>query len=151
MRTLNRLWCADRVLDPVMLAVVGRAVTRPHALADLQRVLQLLDASASRREFVSVRAVLLRFPSGADAELETSIRHLVDTSDDLREQRGVAVLRRGDEHAETDALRLARESGEERERLEAVAIGNTDRSTEEVIADPERLDADALGLTREIS
>ena len=131
--------------------MVRRAVARPHALADLERVLELFDASPGFWELVSVRAVLLGFPSGPDAELEPSIRHLVDAGDDLREERRVAVLRRSDEHSKTDTRRLARERCEKRECLEAVAIGNADGSAEEVVADPERLDADALGLTREIS
>src|SRR2546425_10990563 len=71
-RALRRLRRADRVVDAVVLPVVRGALLSPEASGDLESLLQLIDALARRREAVSIGAVLLFFPSRADAELESA-------------------------------------------------------------------------------
>src|SRR6266542_3805381 len=149
-RLLRGLRRAHRVVDAVVLAVIRRAVLRPETHADLERVLELLDPCARRLELVPVRPVLL-LPAGADPELDATVRHLVDAGDDLRQQRRIAVLRRRDEHAEPDPLRVTRECGEQGPRLETVAVGYALLPAEEVVAHPERLEAGPLGLSGEVA
>src|SRR5439155_17223825 len=149
-RSLCRLWGADRVHDAVVLAAERRSLLRPKARADLERLAELRHSITSPRELVAVGAVLVLLPSRTDAELDPAVRHLIDAGDGLREQRRVAVLRRRDETAEPDRRRVARERGKQRPRLEAVAIGEA-LAAEEVIAHPERLETGALRLARELA
>src|SRR5207237_10453782 len=66
-------------------------------------------------------------------------------------QRRVAVLDGGDENAESDLGRVPRGSGEERPRLEAVAIGRPAWTAEEMVAHPERREAGLLGALCEVA
>ena len=136
MRTLPRFRGADRVVDAVLLSGVRRALLGPEAFADLDGVDHLLDARAGVRKLVPVGLVLVLLPARPDPELDATARHLVDARDRLREERRVAVLRRGHEASQPDRLRLARQRGEQRPCLEAVAVREA-LAAEEVIADPE--------------
>src|SRR5258706_163598 len=148
-RSLHGLRSGDRVLDAVVLARIRRALLGPEASADLDRVDHLVDPRARVEVVIPVRLVFVDLPSRADPELDPSARHVIDPRDDLREQGGVAVLRRSHETAEPDGRRVARERREHGPRLEAVAVGYA-LPAEEVIAYPERLEADALGRACEI-
>ena len=150
-RPLGRLGRADRVVDAVVLAVEGRAIVLPEALRDLDALAELIHAIAGRREVVPVGSVLIFLPPGADPEFEPAAGDVVDARRHLRLERGVAVLDGGDEDTESDRGRVPRESGEERPRLEAVAIGRPTGTAEEMVAYPERREAGRLGALCEIA
>src|SRR6185503_2615316 len=98
-----------------------------------------------------VRAVLVFLPAGPDSELETATGNVVDARRHLRLERGVPVLDGRDQHAEPDLRRVTRERGEQRPRLEAVAVRRPARPAEEVVADPERIEARFLRALREVA
>src|SRR5207245_1465408 len=98
---------ADGRVHAVMLAVVRRAILRPEATRDLERVLELVHARRRARVVVAVGAVLRLLPAGAEAELETPTGDLIHAGGDLREQSGIPVLDRGDERAQSDAGGIA--------------------------------------------
>src|SRR5438093_4803354 len=122
-RSLCRLWGADRGHDAVVLAPERRPLLRPKARADLERLAELRHSITRPPELVTVGGGLELLPSRTHAELDPATRHLIDARDGLRAQRGLAALRRRDETAEPDRRGVARERGKERPRLEAVAIG----------------------------
>src|SRR5438552_14683388 len=150
-RPLRRLRCADRVVDAVVLAVKGRALILPEPLRDLDPFAELIDAIAGRREVVSVGPVLILLPPGPDSDLEPTTGHVVDVRRHLRLPRGVPVLHGGHEDTESDRGRVPRESGKERPRLEAVAIGRPTWTAEEMVAYPERHEAGLLGALCEVA
>ena len=59
-----------------------------------------------------VHAVLGFEPTGAEAELDPTVRHLVDTGHRDRERTGEPERGRGDERAEADRRRVPGETGE---------------------------------------
>src|SRR3954447_2479484 len=69
-RLLERLRIALRAAHGEVRALVGRVGLGPHALHDLDAVLEHRDAGAGRRELVAVRLVLALVPTGADAPVE---------------------------------------------------------------------------------
>ena len=72
MRPLRRLRRADGLDDPVMPAVVTRAVLGPHAAADLERLDQLVDAHAGGGKVVAVCVVLVLLPTGPHPKLDAT-------------------------------------------------------------------------------
>src|SRR2546430_3795744 len=150
-RPLGRLRRADRVVDPVVLSVVGRAVVLPEPSRDLETVAELLHAITGRGKVVAVRPVLVLFPTRADAELEPAAGHVIDAGRHLRLERGVAVLDRGHENAEADLGRIARQSGQEGPCLEAVAVRRPTGAAEEMVTHPERCEPGLLRALREVA
>ena len=94
----------------------------PGAADDLELLLEQLEARAERRELEAVGLVLALVPAGAEAEVDTAARDVVDGGDELREHRRMAERRRRDEHAEAQPGRDRREAGERRPGLERAAI-----------------------------
>src|SRR2546428_5633949 len=140
-RPLRGLGRADRVVDPVVLPVIGGALLAPEASCDLQSVPELLDALARRRKVVAVGAVLLFFPARADAKFKAPAGHVVQPGRDLGLRRRVPVLDRCHEYAKAYPRGVTRERGEQGPGLEAVAIGRpAARTAEEMVADPERVE-----------
>src|SRR5438445_10651698 len=76
---LERLGRAERVVDAVMLAVIGRPLVLPHARADLERLDHLGDARRGVGELVAVRSVLDLLPAGTQTEVEPPLAHAVAT------------------------------------------------------------------------
>src|SRR5205823_3591972 len=136
-RMLRRLRRADRVVDAVVLSVIGGALSAPETSRDLERLFELLHADARWWEVVPVRVVLLLLPSGAHAELQPATGYVVHAGRDLGLERGVAVLDGGDEYTQTDALGVPRERRKERPGLEAVLVRRAVGPAEKVVAHPE--------------
>ena len=80
-----------------MPALVRTVVVAPHLEADLQRLLEALEALGQRRERHAEAEVLALVPGGTDAELGPAAREHVEGGDDLGQQPGVAVGDAGDE------------------------------------------------------
>ncbi|MEN3271844.1 MAG: hypothetical protein V7636_605 [Actinomycetota bacterium] len=63
---------AQRLGQSVVLALIGAVVVAPQLEADLQRLLEALEALGRRREGHTQPEVLALVPGGADAELGAS-------------------------------------------------------------------------------
>src|SRR5256714_13632998 len=150
-RPLDRLRRADRVVNPVVLSDVGRAVLLPEPPCDLEAIAKLLHAVAGRGKVVPVGPVLVLFPSRADPKLEPAVGHVIDTRCHLRLESRVAELNCRDEDAEADLRRVSCERGEEGPRLEAVAVRGPPQAAEEMVAHPERVEARFLRALREVA
>ena len=99
-RRLDRRRAADRLVEPVVLALVRPVVVAPHLEADLHRLLQPLEALADRRERHAEPEVLALVPRRADAELGPAAGEHVERGHRLGQQPRVAVGHAGDEEAE---------------------------------------------------
>ena len=96
-------------LQPVVAALERRGVARPHALRDLQRLLQPLEALGDRRQREPKRARLRLVVARAEAEPGAAAGEHVEGRGGLDQQRGLAVGHRADHRAEPDALRVGGE------------------------------------------
>ena len=105
-----------------MRAGEGERAVGPGSADDLELLLEQLEARAERRELEAVGLVLAFVPAGAEAEVDTAARDVVDGCDDLREHRRMAERRRRDEHAEAQPGRDRGEAGERRPGLERAAL-----------------------------
>ena len=120
----NRDVAADRLgivvgaVHVEMCAVEGRALLREHQAADLQRVLEPLEAFLERREVEPVREVLVLEPGGADAEPGAAAGDDVERRGGFRQQRRVAVGDAADERAERERRGAGGDRGEHRLALE---------------------------------
>src|SRR5581483_774396 len=109
---------------------------------DLDALFESVEALARGRIRQAVRAVLGVVPAGAHAQDEPPAAQVVDGQRHAREQRRMAEGDRTDEWPEPHARRLG---GGQRERypaLQRFALG--DRERQEVIRQPERLEAEPL-------
>jgi hypothetical protein len=95
-----------------VLPVVRAVVVAPHLQADLQRLLEALEALGDRWVRHAEPAVLALVPGGADAELGAATGEDVEGGDDLGQQAGMAVRDTGDEQPEVHAPGLAGEEPE---------------------------------------
>ena len=87
-------------------------VVAPHLPADLQRLLQPLEALGDGRVRHAETAVLALVPCRPDAEHGPPPGQYVEGGDDLGQEAGVTVRHTGDEQAQLDVLRLAGEEAE---------------------------------------
>ena len=91
---------------------------------------------------------LLLVPARAESRNEASAAQLVDRRDLPREDPGRMERRAGDERAERDPLRDACEPGERRPAVPRTALGTRVPAVEQVVADPDRIEAALLGSVR---
>ena len=98
---------------------VARCVA-PQRLAHLERVVEQAAAGA---EVEPGRLVLLALPADADAEVDAAAREDVERGELLGQHRRPAQRGEQDVGAEPDPVGLRRDRGEDRERLEPVAVG----------------------------
>ena len=113
---LRRLRRAYRVVDPVVLAVVGRALVLPEPAGDLEAVPELVHTIAGRWEVVPVRAVFIFLPARADPEIEPAPGHVstpaaispavpgCGTDGGTARRAGSRVLARGGEQSQLEAI-----------------------------------------------
>ena len=91
MRLLHRLGFGDRVLDLVEASLVGGTLLRPQRDEHAARFVQHPRARRhiGHRHAQAPERILI--PSGAEADLEPTLRDVVDGRGDLREERGMPV------------------------------------------------------------
>ena len=129
-----------------MLAFEAHALLAPHALHDLRRLVEGAQPIGERRERTAVRFELRAEPARAEPDDRPSMRDVVDGRDLFREYRGIAEEGRADERPELGALR---DRGHRRELAPRLENGKRrHRHAVEVVADPERVEAEPLELDR---
>ena len=132
----------DRVVRLPEAAGQRRALAGEQLPDDLEGLLEPRDAVVVRQ---AEGAVLGLVPAGAEAEDEAAAADLGDRRRHLREQAGRVEARAGDERAERDPLGHGGECGEQGPGLPRAALGTTVTAVEEMIAEPDRVEADRLG------
>ena len=126
-----------------MPAVEGGALVGPHPAQDLERLAELGQACADRRERIAVLLVLDLVPAGAEADDQPAAAHLVERGRHLREERGRPIADAEDELSDTHAPgdRRGRDRfGPRLEHPDALV-----RQIDEVIDDPDRIEAGLVG------
>ncbi len=94
----QRLRGVERAPEPVVRAVVGAVVVRPHLQADLQRLLEALEALGRRWEEQPEPAGLRLVPRRADAEHRPGRRPGEGTAPPVRPRRPLQPQRRPQAH-----------------------------------------------------
>ena len=149
---LDRLWDVVGVFHLRVLAFERRPVRAPareHPGDDLQLVAKDGQPLARLRKSVAVGQPLIALPTRADAELHPPAADRVEGRDELCRQGRIAVRGAQDDVAETDPFGLRRQRGENRERLER-QLRRRDRHGVKVVEDPQRFEAETLGLLRHL-
>ena len=146
---LTGMRAAQRLRELVVPALVRAVVVAPHLQADLDRLLEPLEALGRRRERHAEAAVLALVPRRADAELGPAARHDVERRHRLGQQPGMAVGHAGDEQAQPQPLGAAGDEAERGVALEHRVLGRRHPvHLEEVVHERQRADADGLGPLR---
>src|SRR5208282_4307334 len=150
MRLRQRLRIADRVDDFVMAAVETGLLLREHALDDLERFIQRLQAARNRFEIDPEAPMLQLKPSRADSEIEPPARDVVERRRHLRGDTRVAIGVAIDERSQARSLGVLAEGGKQRPPFHAGAgrVRNKDRI--EMVEDPERVVAPFVGLAPQL-
>ena len=106
---LHALRLVDRATHLEVFALKGRVVLRPHAVDDLQRIAQLLQARRPVGIGVAVGAILVLVPARADTEDQPPVAHHVHGRGHLRQQCRVAVAVARHHLPDAHPLRIARQ------------------------------------------
>ena len=138
----GRLREQHRVLDVREAPLERHAFAREQTTDDLERLLEPRSALPERD---AERAELRLVPAGADPEDEPSAAHLVDRRRHPGEDPGRVERRAGDQRAEPDAFGGRREGRERRPRVPRPAFGASVASVQQVVAEPDRVEAGGLG------
>src|SRR5207248_8114920 len=101
-RLLHRSWPLLRVAQRHDPPVVGHDLAGEQALHDLERVLEQIEPGRRRRERDAQLDMLLVEPRGAERELETAMRRVVDRQRLRGEHRRMPVGDARNEKPETD-------------------------------------------------
>ena len=126
-------------LVPLPVEVDGTvAQERPD---DRERLLELVDAVVERE---AERAELRLVPAGTQPEDEPSAADLVDRGSLLGQQGRVVEVRAGDEWPELDPVRGCRDRRQQRPGLQRPACRPVRPAVEQVLADPDRIEAEEL-------
>ena len=136
----------DCILEAVERTVERYALAREQAPDLVERLLEARDAAV---EGQPERAELLLVPARAERHPKPPAAHLVDRRSSAREQRRRAERGASDERPELDA---ARDGGDRREHRPAVprpALAATVAAVEQMVADPDRVEAGLLGGQRQ--
>ena len=123
------------------------ALALPHPVGDLERLLEHLEPLAERREREPERPRLVLVPGGPDAEPGPAARQDVERRRGLDPQARVAVVDATDHQAEPRALRVRGHEPERGPALEHRLLDLADApDLEEMVHDPDRIEADVVGL-----
>jgi hypothetical protein len=121
-----------------------------HRQADLQRVLEAVEALGDPREVVAIGVGLRMVPRGPDPQDRPPGRHDVERRHDLRQERRVPIGHARHQRAERDARRPRRQGREHGVRLEhRLALRSDVRDLMVVIHHPERVGASLLRGARD--
>src|SRR5215469_15475607 len=124
MRFLDPLGIVDRVGDRVVAPLEVCAFLGEHLLEDFEPLRKLLEPLSHRRELVTVRLVFLGHPSCAEADFEASARDLIDGTERLSEQGGVAVRIADHQRADSNRFGCGREPAHRGKAFDVVEIGH---------------------------
>src|ERR1700687_4107848 len=97
---LYRLWIAPRVGDAEVFPGERRSFFGPHALADVQGLIELTQPRPDGGKLVPVGDELLSVPSAPQSELQTPAADVIDAARHLGHQCGWAISVAGDQRAE---------------------------------------------------
>jgi hypothetical protein len=134
-----------RVGDRLVGTAEGHALAVEERPDDLQRLGEALDAMV---EGDPECVVLGLVPARAEREHQPAAGQLVDRRSRARQQPRAAERGAGDERPDRDALGDAGEPGEQCPRVPRPALGPAVAAVEEVVADPDRVEADLLRRAR---
>ena len=132
----------DEILRLPEPALERHPLAGERAPDDLERLLEARDAVVVGQ---AERAVLGLVPAGAEPEDEPAAAHLLDRRRHLRDQPGRMERGAGDERAELDTLGDRRQRGEHRPDLPRPALLTAVAAVEQVVAEPDRVEALLLG------
>ena len=136
----------QRAAQLVVGAFVRGVAAGPHLPADLQGLLEPLEALGGRWEVQAEPGGLLVVPGGADPEHATAAGKHVEGGDDLGEQARRPVRHGGNEGVQPDPLGVGGEEAERRVRLEHLVLGRADDADlPQVIHHRDRGEAGILG------
>ena len=135
-----------RVLDVVPAAVEGDPLAVEEWPDDRQR---LLEPARPVVEGVAERGVLRLVPAGAEAQDQASVRHLVQRRRHLGQERRRPEARPQHDRAQLHALRDRGGGREQRPGLVDAVLGLIRQPEDEVVVDPEAVEAALLGVARE--
>ena len=140
----------ERTSQPIVPPFEGLLVLPPHLQADLQRLLEALEALAQRREGEAQPLRLPLKPGRADTQPGAPARQHVERGDDLREETRLAVDHPGHERVQQHPLRDRGQVPERRVGLEHALLGRTHRTDlPEVVHDGQAGNPAGLGLASE--
>ena len=137
-------WAARQKLavgEAVVGAVEVAAAGGEELPNDRERFLESADPMVVGE---AVGVVLGAIPAGAEAEDEPAVADLVDGRGLLRQHRGVVEAGGRDQRTELDPLRDSGERGQDGPDLPRAARRPAVVAVEEMVADPDRVEADAL-------
>src|SRR5581483_9156202 len=142
----DRLRVVEHLLHPVVAALERRRRLGEHGPADLEGLLEAVEALAGGREVVAVAGVLVVVPGRPDPEDGPAGGDDVEGGDDLGQQRRVAVGDAGHHRAERRPRRAGGEGPEQRVGLEHRVLLRPDHpDLVEVVHHPDRVEAVLLG------
>ncbi len=134
----DTLRLVDGAVDGVVPALEGRAILRPHAVDDLDRLAEHTHPLRHVGEAVAVGPPLVLVPAGADAGVEAAVAGDVHGGGDLGEEGGVAVAVAAHHLADLDPLGVPRERRGDGPGLEGGFHRRFWRGVEMVV-DPDRV------------
>ena len=135
----------DQVVRLPEAALERHPLAREQPPDDLERLLEPRDAAVVRQ---AERAVLRLVPACAEPEHEPPAADLRDRRRHLRDQPGRVEARAGDERPESYALGDRRQRGQQRPDLPRPALLTAVAAVEQVVAEPDRVEAALLGGPR---
>src|SRR5512146_2243880 len=100
-------------------------------------------------ERIAERLILRLMPARAESQDEAPVADLVQAVGHLRQQRGIAERRGGDERAERDAVCDGGERAQEREDFPGAKLLRVWSPEDQVVRQPERVEAELLGALRD--
>ena len=139
---LNRAGPRRRIPQLVKATGKGAAVVAQEPVDDFDCFAVARDTLSARRELDAKRDVLRLVPAGAQSQLQTAIRDVVDRQCFLRQQNRVAEGVAADQHADTNPLGTRRQSGQQRPGFEVRTRGPT--GLDQVVAVPGAVEAERL-------
>src|SRR5919204_3938963 len=135
----------DRVVDAMKPTTDGDALARHQAPDDLEGLGETRDARVERH---AERAELRLVPAGAHGADEATVTDLVDGRSHPREDPGRMERRTRDERAQLHAAGRRRERSEHRPHVPGSALAAIVVSIEEMVAEPDGVEARLLRRTR---
>ena len=134
----------------VVLAVVCGLGLRPHRLHNFNALAQHADAILGRRKVVSIAAVLVLIPSGANPPIESSTRNDINRRRDLGQQAWRAIAVAPNHLAEAHTASALANSRHRGPALEHCFV-RRHRHIVEVVVEPDRVVPEFFGQHRNLN
>src|SRR5579875_37512 len=139
---LDRCRTVRRLAQLIIAAVVARRVNPKVAVQQLDRFAEAIDQLTRLGEVEPEHGVLGQVPAGAEAQLQATVRDMVDGDRLPRQESWMAEGVRADQDADASALGLSGQGRQERPAFEVGAVRMA--RLNEMIAEPKRVVAELL-------